>query len=235
MTRSISLVLSVVLASPPATDVPEAPPEMTDPAARAHFDAGWRAWFADDHATAQREFEAAYAIEAEPKLLYTLGRLARAQGRCDLARERFLAFLATNPGPNAVEDTNANLERCGGVVVVQPPPVEPPPPQPTVPPPDSPPPKPRKPDALGISLTAIGSAAVVAGLGVFGGSFAEQQRANAQSDLGSFDRRVRTAKIEYATGLAVASVGVALLIGGIVRLAIARRRDRARAAKRRSP
>ncbi len=111
------------------------------------------------------------------------------------------------------------------MVVVQPPPVEPPPPKPTLPPPDIAPPKPRKPDALGISLTAIGSVAVVAGLGVFGGSFAEQQRANEQSDLNSFDRHVRTAKVEYATGLAVASVGVALLIGGIVRIAITRRHN----------
>ena len=55
MTRSISLVLSVVLASPPATEAPEPPVEVTDPAARVHFDAGLKAWLADDYAAAERE------------------------------------------------------------------------------------------------------------------------------------------------------------------------------------
>lgn len=218
---SIALVLALVLAGAPVAAAepasPEVPAEIDDPIAREHFTIGMQAWLADDYATAQRELEAAYAIDAEPVLLYALGQLERLQGRCDRARERFAAFLASDPPAAAAEDARVNLERCRTVEPEPPPPrVEPPPPAP-------PPARPR-PDPLGIALTSVGSVVVLAGLGLFGGSFVEQRRAADASDVGGFDRALRRARIEHATGLALAGVGAAVLVGGIIRIALARRR-----------
>lgn len=219
---SLSLVPLPALASVEPPAAPEVPPEITSPEARAHFSTGMKAWLADDLATAQRELEAAYAIDDAPVLLYAIGQLERLQGRCDLAREKFVAFLATDPPAAAAEDARANLERCGGAPTTEPPPpvVEPIPDEPA----PLPTPAPRRVDRVGIALTVVGSAIAAGGLGVFGASFAAQRKAGDATDVGDFDRGLRRARIEHATGLALASVGAALLIGGIVKLALARRR-----------
>jgi hypothetical protein len=226
--KTIALVLSLVLAArleePPP---PEVPPEITDANARAHFTAGMKAWLSDDHATAQRELEAAYAIDPAPILLYAIGQLERLQGRCDRAREHFTAFLATDPPAAAAEDARANLERCGGAL----PTAEPPPPEPVVDAvPDEPKPLPeptparKRVDRLGIALTVVGSAIAAGGFGLFGASFVDQRSARDFTDVAGFDRRVHRARIEHAVGLSLAGVGAAVLIGGIVRLALSRRR-----------
>ncbi|HWB79462.1 MAG TPA: hypothetical protein VG755_31080 [Nannocystaceae bacterium] len=221
---SLSLVPLPLMARAEPPSAPEVPSEITNAEARAHFSTGMKAWLADDLATAQRELEAAYAIDDAPVLLYAIGQLERLQGRCDLAREKFVAYLATDPPDAAAEDARANLERCGGAPTPEPPPPEPvPESKPDVPPPE-PTPQPRRIDRLGIALTVVGSAIAVGGFGVFGAAFAEQKKARDAMDVGGFDRRVQRARIEHATGLTLASVGAALLIGGIVRLALTRRR-----------
>ena len=221
---SLSLVSLPVRASVEPPAAPEVPPEITSPEARAHFSTGMKAWLADDLATAQRELEAAYAIDDAPVLLYAIGQLERLQGRCDLAREKFVAFLATDPPEAAAEDARANLERCGGAPTPEPPPPKPvPEPIPDAPQP-LPTPAPRRVDRVGIALTVVGSAIAAGGLGVFGASFAAQRKAGDATNVGDFDRGLRRARIEHATGLALAGVGAALLIGGIVKLALARRR-----------
>lgn len=205
----------------------EVPPELTDAEARAHFSLGMKAWLADDHATAQRELEAAYAIQPAAVLLYALGQLERLQGRCDRARERFTAFLATDPPAAAAEDARANLERCGGALPEPEPPapaIDPVPPEPAPLPQPAPP---RRVDRLGIALAVVGSTLAATGLGLFGGAFVEQRRAGDANDVAAFDRGLQRARIEHATGLALTGVGTALLIGSIVRLTLARRRPAA--------
>ena len=229
MTRLLAVLLSAALGSagPPTKSLPI---ELQDEAARAHFSTGMDAWGEKDLATAQRELEAAYAIEAEPQLLYALGQLARLRGDCDRARERFTAYLATNPSEKSAKETRVNMERC---TPAEPeaaaPPPEPKPPIDTTPPviDQPPPPKPR-PDGLGIGLTTAGSVLAVVGVGLFGGSFVERNRAEDEPAADDFERRVKRSTAEYWSGVALMSVGGALLVGGIVRLVLVRKRRAAR-------
>jgi len=230
--RLVSLLLSLALAAPPSADAPEIPAEITDADAREHFSAGMTAWLAEDHATAQRELEAAYASQPVPLLLYSLGQLARLQGDCERAREHFLAYLATDPPPRAAEDTRVNLERCK-TAEVEPAVVEPPPPKPVAV--DDPPvvaePRRARPDALGLGLTIGGAVLAVTGAALLGTAFARQRSAEDESGVDAFERGVRGANAQYWSGVALMSAGGAILIGGVVRLAITSRR--ARAHKRR--
>jgi hypothetical protein len=230
MVRLVSIVLSLALAAPPAGDAPEVPPEITDVSARAHFSAGMTAWLDEDYATAQRELEAAYTSQAVPLLLYSLGQLARVQGDCERAREHFLAYLATDPPARETENTRVNLERCKASVP-EPPVAEPPPPKPVALDdplrPSEPPPRAR-PDGLGIGLTVGGAVLAITGAALFGSAFARQRQAQDESDVDSFERAVRGANAQYWSGVALLSAGGAVLIGGIVRLAIAGRKAGAR-------
>lgn len=214
------LVLALLFSSAPAGDAPQVPAEITDPSAREHFAVGMQAWLEEDYARAQRELEAAHALDPAPVLLYSLGQLSRLQGDCVRARERFLAFLATDPPEAEATHARVNLERCKSaepevvpVAVAEPEPIVP------LPTPV------RKIDALGVALTVGGGVVASVGLGVFGGAFAVRGRANEETDLGGFRRGTRRADAMYWTGVALTSVGTAVLIGGIVRLVIERRRS----------
>jgi hypothetical protein len=231
MVRLVSLIVSLALAAPPAADAPEIPPEITDASARTHFSAGMKAWLADDYSTAQRELEAAYASQPVPQLLYALGQLARLQGDCARAREHFVAYLATDPPAKAAADTRANLARCdtGPIAATTP---EPPPPEPVEvdDPPLVEPPRARV-DALGLGLTIGGAVLAVTGAALFGSAFARQRSAEDEAGVDAFERGVRGAKAQYWSGVALMSVGGAVLIGGIVRLAISGRKARARRSR----
>lgn len=224
--KLVSIVMALALAAPPAASQPENPLDLQSDEALSHFTVGMEAWLAKDYTTAQRELETAYELEPRPPLLYSLGQLARLQGDCDLARERFEAYLETEPSPEAAEDTRVNIERCEPAQPVPPPVVE----APTEPPPDElvdrPPPPPRKqgPDVLGLSLTIGGSVIAVTGAGLLGAAFAERRRADDAFGVDEFEQRVDRAQAEYWAGVALTSVGAALLVGGITRLLLVRRR-----------
>jgi hypothetical protein len=212
------LVFALLSWSAPA-DVPQVPAEITDLSAREHFAVGMQAWLEEDYARAQRELEAAHALDPAPVLLYSLGQLSRLQGDCVRARERFLAFLATDPPEQEATQTRVNLERCK----VAEPEAEPEPldePEPIALPPEAP----RKIDALGVALTVSGGVIATAGLGIFGGAFAVRGRANDETDFAAFRTSSRRADAMYWTGVALTTVGAAVLVGGIVRLVLQRRR-----------
>lgn len=222
-------VFALLLVSAPTADAPQVPAEITDPSAREHFAAGMQAWLAEDYAKAQREMEAAHALDPAPVLLYSLGQLSRLQGDCVKARERFLAFLATDPPEKAATDTRVNLERCK---IDEPEPVPPPvdEPEPIVPPPVAP----KKTDALGVALVVSGGVIATAGLGLFGGAFGVRGRANDETDFTAFRKGARRADAMYWSGVALTTVGTALLVGGIVRLVLEKRRVRRSTTARRS-
>jgi hypothetical protein len=240
MTRLFLLAVTWLAHAPVQTRAPEIPAEITDTAAREHFAAGMRAWLDEDYPTAERELQAAYDRDTAPVLLYSLGQLARLQGDCTRARRHFLAYLATDPPEAAAADTRVNLERCQGTGVAAPlePAPEPAPrtdiPATSVEEPATQP-RTKRPDAAALSLTIAGATIAAAGIGVFGGSFAVRERANDATDFGDFDRGVRRSDALHTAGIALMSVGAAVLVGGVVRwIVVGRRRTKDSAANRRS-
>lgn len=222
--------LAIALALGPSSDDDAHPSGLTDEAAQDHFEAGARAWDAKDYATARQELEAAYAIEPAAALLYSLGQLERLLGDCDKAVDRFEAYLETDPPDSAAEDTRMNIARCEPFLEKPSPPTVQPQPAPAaiepIGPVPSPAPDKTRPDWLGISLTAGGTTLAAVGFGVFGGSFAVQRRAEDEFAVSDFESGVRRARVMYATGLGLATAGVAVAIAGIVRLIVVRKRRR---------
>ena len=230
--RIASIILALMLAIGPAR---EHPAGLQNADARARYDTGMKAAAAKDYAKAERELEAAYAIEPSPALLYALGQLARLGGDCTKAVQRFEAYLETKPPAPAVEDTQQLIDRCKPLVDAPPPEPTPssvPPPEPTPERVEPPPPSlPPGPDVLGITLTTVGATLAVVGFGVFGGAFAQQARAENEPDVAAFEEGVRRARGMYWTGVGLASVGAAIAIGGVVRLLVVRHRRRVATAR----
>jgi hypothetical protein len=207
MTRLFLLAVTWLAHAPVQTRAPEIPAEITDTAAREHFAAGMRAWLDEDYPTAERELQAAYDRDTAPVLLYSLGQLARLQGDCTRARRHFLAYLATDPPEAAAADTRVNLERCQGTGVAAP--LEP-----------APEPAPR----TDIPATSVEEPATQP----------RTKRPDA-TDFGDFDRGVRRSDALHTAGIALMSVGAAVLVGGVVRwIVVGRRRTKDSAANRRS-
>lgn len=222
------LACAVALLGPPTTPPPSDasdPLGFTSPEARAQFEAAMAAWQADDLEVAQRLLESAHALEPKPALLYALGQIARLRGDCATARAHLRAFLDTDPSPTAAAEARVNLERCAEAPTPDPTPTDAPP-EPAVPPPVEPPaPPPRPgPDALGIALTAVGAAVAATGVGVGGSAFAVQDRAERERSVLRFEQGVGQARVRYFTGVGLVAAGSAVLVGGVVRLVIARRR-----------
>ena len=230
----VSLVCAAALVLGSVEPTEDNPLGFDDPAALADFNAAMEAWQVEDYATAERLLESAYEREAKPALLYSMGQLARLQGDCERATEKLEAFVETGPSEKAEAEARVNLERCAAeleaakqeedehndvVEEVVPPPVLPE----TDDPPDV---GPERPDALGISLTAIGGALTITGFALFGSAFAVQSRAEDEAAISPFERGVDRARTRYWTGVGLASVGGAVLIGGVVRLIVVNRRTK---------
>lgn len=233
----VSLAWAAALWLAPAAAGPDNPLGFESAEAHAQFDAAMEAWQADDLAVAQRLLESAYALEPKPALLYSLGQIARLRGDCEEARRRLQAFLDTGPSPKAAAEARVNLERCADdPTVALPAPAVEPEPEPTPAPPSDPPPPapPRGPDALGITLTTVGSVAAAVGVGLLGTAFMVQQRAEQAHGVDRFERGIDQARAQYWTGVGLMAAGSAVLVGGVVRLVLVKqRRGSARLARRR--
>ena len=85
----------------------------------------------------------------------------------------------------------------------------------------------RGPDGLGLGLTIGGAVLAGTGAALFGSAFARQHSAQDERRVDDFERGIRGANAQYWAGVALLSAGGAILIGGIVRLALASRTSRA--------
>ena len=69
------------------------------------------------------EFALAYEAAPVPQLLFAMGRVHVMRGDCVRASDHFERFLATRPGPKAVDAARAEIARCEPApVIVEPPP-----------------------------------------------------------------------------------------------------------------
>lgn len=227
-----SLVVSVALVLAPAE-------LLRDPEARRLFDEAQAAFENGDYATASERLEAAYLIEPEPALLYPWAQAERQLDRCESAIGLYEKFLDSKPSERMATAAQGNIDRCKAKLENASEPAAPEPtpgtddetapvatndefteddePEPT----DGERPRSDKIGvAVGATLLGVGAVGLIAGgtmLGLATG------RAKAMDDATTNTRylelRQQALKLHTA-GIAVLAVGGALVVGGIVQLAI---------------
>lgn len=175
------------------------------------------------------EFQAAYQASHEPQLLFAMGRIHALRGDCVRANDHFQRFLATAPGPKAVEAATAEIEKCKPAPIA----ITPEPGPDGVPDGDAaPPPPPPPPVAHPARRSFVGalardrfaqagavSALVTGGLVVYGLYLSCWDGVCTGSYDDFADRRDRAPTIAVAAGVVGAAAG-ALLVTGIVRVAL---------------
>jgi hypothetical protein len=216
-----------------------APAELlTDPEAKRLFGEAQQAFEAGDYATASARLESAYMIEPEGALLYPWAQAERQLDHCETAIDLYRKYIDSQPSEKMAKAAQSNIERCEVRMSESKKGSEPPPPiegtDDEVPPfgeetatDDAPGKKddfdPRA-DKIGVivgaTLVGVGVAAVAAGgtlMGVAAG------RANATDEATSqarYDELRKEAKSLNTGGIVALSIGGALLVGGVVQLAI---------------
>jgi tetratricopeptide (TPR) repeat protein len=221
----LALLLSASLSTTAAAATPAAPA----PTARSYLDAGLRLYNEGQYEAAIRELRLGYALEPLPEILYTLGQSARKLGRCDEAIGYYKQYLRTADAASAgaarfqIERCEQQLRDAQAAAAAQKPAatveaLRPAPP---------PPPPPRRPfykDALGMTLASVGLGAALAGGGLLIGSTLSVQRS--RSTLQRFDDTLPGAQTMRTAGIVLTAGGGALIMAGIIRLALVSRRAR---------
>lgn len=220
---------SAAATEPAAAAEPMAEPDA-DPPGRHELEAGLRAYERGDYDVAIEHFERAYALDRAPAYLYAWAQAARKAGDCQAAVDLYRRFVDAGAQGAQREAALQNQARCeaqlAAVPVPEPqlPEADPEPPQ-AAPEPEDPPPPRRRPDPLGWSLLATGSAATVVGAVLVGLGEARRATQHAQTQYDRFDELdVQIDRFHIAGGVTL-GVGMALVIGGVVRLVLARRRS----------
>ena len=223
------------------------------PEARLHYDRGLKLYERHQYDDAITELRAGLAIDPQPDLLYALGQAERRRGNCVRAIEYYQACLGLVKEPAAAAALRVQIERCKveasepkeepaqlpAPAVETPPPVAPSPapvvtppaPPPAAPPPVAAPPAPAPAarrarwshDAVGWSLVGVGLAAGGAGGAMMGVAHAQLDAAG-----DSYQRYAdaRDAPTLWTAGVVTVSVGGALVVAGVVRLAVVAARER---------
>jgi tetratricopeptide (TPR) repeat protein len=190
------------------------------PQAEQHLEAGKRAYAAADYATASREFEAAYAIDPNPSLLYAWAQSLRLGGRCADAVPIYRLFLDTEPTDQVRGEVDTLIRLCE--------PVGPSPDPRPDPPPDRRPPAPPEPrpearrwyrDVLGGTLTIGGVALAGTGAAFLVASKRSEDAANRAELRGDFLELLDEATVRRRVGFVGLGLGAALVAGGIIRYA----------------
>ncbi len=217
-------------------------------------DAAAHARRAEEHANegafdaAARELQLAYSLDPNPFYLYGLGLLAQRQGDCLTATVFFRQVLSVldesslDPQAKATtrEATLAQLDVCAPEtrVPAPTPPVDRAPPPVATSPASTPPPTPtpaspiqeRPParrhaiDRVGLGMMITGAGVTIVGGGLLATAAVVDRKADSQptaQDLYEHNLRARNLGV---SGIAVASIGGAVLIAGIIHYAVRRRR-----------
>jgi hypothetical protein len=217
----IALVLALVLQPPTHDDNP-------------HFRAAVEAWDAGRWDEAARAFGAAYADDPRPEYLFAQARARRLGGDCKGALPLFERFVDLGPPPSAIDDAQTNIRECEAQLAA----AEPasvasvPPPVVSTPERDAPPVEaPRKSvakDALGHALVWPGVAVLGAGAAMLGVAHTQGDHADEAADEQAYRDRLGAAPELSQAGIALAAVGGALVVAGIVRFAVLGARARKR-------
>jgi tetratricopeptide (TPR) repeat protein len=167
--------------------------------AKKHIDKATDAHQAGKYDVALTELQAAYALDAQPDLLYAIGQVHVKLDQCEDAIASYEKFLATNPPAEPTAAANEAIESCKAQIAAQAPPPEPtPPPEPAPPPPPPPPPPPEgRPfytDMIGTSLVGVGIASTVVGVVLYSSAVSTLDDAEAAPTYSEHDSLVDDAK-----------------------------------------
>ena len=211
----VGLALAVVLAAPQ-----EGAAEFVA-RGQKHYNAG-------DFAEAAAAFAEAHARDPRPDYLYRWAQAERRAGNCPAAAQLYRRYLDNDLPRENIEAAEKNLARCGYAETAPPPTAldesdAGAPPVPTPPRDTGEPPRAWWADPLGASLVAAGSVGVVVGVGLGIGSARHTRLARDASVEEDYIRHADHSKSLRAAAIVTATVGTALLIGGIVRWAVVAR------------
>jgi hypothetical protein len=208
----IAIVLALALAPEP-TEV-----DLVVERAAAAFDR-------EDWNGASRALADAYLIDPRPVFLYGRAQAERLAGRCNVALPLYDRFLAVERADTeAAELARVNRNNCAAVVAKQTP-SEPPPPSTrrgtgANRPRDTAAKAPWYRDPAGGVLVALGGVSTVIGGSVLGIALSRDKQASNAANEGGFVDRKQDARTQHHVGIAVLSVGGAMLIAGVVRWAV---------------
>jgi tetratricopeptide (TPR) repeat protein len=206
-----------LLAAPARVDPREDNPHYRE--ARAAFDRG-------DWQGALAALDRAHALDPRPEYLFMQAQVLRNHDRCAEAIERYREFIATAPPREDVLTAETAIDLCEkelGLETHEPAPA----PTPVVPPVQPPPRKPaRRPaaDPLAHALTWPGLALALAGAALLGDAHRRVDRSDDAGSEPAFDDLVRPAPKMAQAGIALLSIGGALVLSGVVRFAVLRAR-----------
>jgi tetratricopeptide (TPR) repeat protein len=190
------------------------------------------AFEAGRYAEAADAFGEAFAADPEPKFVYAQAQAERLGGDCARAIEHYDRFLALDPEPGPAEDARTNRERCRQELERSrpPPPPDPTPPRPTVVGPVDEPSASQRPwhrDPLGGALVGSGLLVAGVGTGLLAGGVALDRSASDAAVEGDFERDRDRSVSMHRAGIALAAIGAAIVVGGVVRWIVVARRQRA--------
>jgi tetratricopeptide (TPR) repeat protein len=189
----------------------------------------WRAGRLDEAAAA---LERAYEKDPRPEYLFMQAEVRRKQERCEEAIELYRSFIAHEPPTEDVAAAERAMDACEEEI-------EPVPPAPVVVPPDDrppPPPPPPKPrpwyaDPLGNALVWPGLAVAGVGAGLLGAAHRNRAAAAGAASEPAYLDTLGSAPEMSEAGIALLSIGGALMLAGTIRWAVLAHRSRRQLAR----
>lgn len=224
---------------------PTAPATASDVTAKERVAKGLEYYQAGNFDNAIAEFKAAYAAAPSPTILFPWAQAERLRGNCREAIELYQRFIDADPPKKQVEAAEQNREECAQRLKsadeaasslvpgqsgdapagpAQGPQAEPEGPTEPEPAPE-PTPTRSKPDALGWGLVGGGAGLAVVGAILLGAGAGKESAAASAPNYGEFDADKRGARGLFVGGGVLTGVGLALAIGGAVRLALVKKRS----------
>ncbi len=216
----------------------EAPATTPDPeAAQRALDEAERAADREDLLGVAKALEQAYRFDPQPRYLYMRANVLREAGSCRAAIAVFEEYLEVATTP---EDAREWIEQCEQVVASEPevePEVETEETEPVAAPVDDDPSvsdERRGPDPWGVVGLGVGGAVALGGGIVLGTSYglARNPQGETETDYEDRDRRTR---VRAVSGVALISIGAAVMVAGGIRLGLVSKRRRSAMARRVQP